>query len=75
MGFLLIPSYRHLDYPEGTRAARVVSSAGLIAPSPVADLTVRASVVVVQVLVAAVDYWRQGFGASFVLRNLSPSMA
>lgn len=55
MGFLLIPSCRHLDYPEGTRAARAVSSAGLIALSSIVDLTVPASVVVVQVL-AAVDY-------------------
>lgn len=73
--FLLIPSCRHLDYPEGTRAAHTVSSAGLIALSSIVDLTVPASVVVVQVLAAAVDYWRQGFGASLVLRNLSPPMA
>jgi hypothetical protein len=39
-----------------------------------ADLTVLDSVAMAQVLVA-VDYWRQGFGASLVLRNSSPPMA
>ena len=74
MGFLLIPSCSHLDYPEGARAARAVSSVGLIVLSSIVDLTVPASVVVMQVLAAGVDYWQQGFGASLVLRNLSPSM-
>ena len=48
---------RHLDSPEGPRAARTVFSVGLIPPSSIADLTVPASVAVVQVLTAAVDYW------------------
>lgn len=70
--FLLIRQ-RHLDYPEVPRAARTVSSVGLIPLSSIADSTV--SVAMVQVLVAAVDYWRQGFGASLVLRDSGPPMA
>lgn len=73
--FLSIPSCGHLDYPEDPCVARTVSSAGLIALSSIVDLTVPASLALVQMLAAGVDYWRQGFGASPVLRNSSPPMA
>jgi hypothetical protein len=52
----------------------MVFSAGLTAQSSIVDLTVPASVALVQVLAAVVGYWRQGFGASPVLRNSSPPM-
>jgi hypothetical protein len=74
VAFLSIPSCGYLDCPEDPRAGRTVSSAGLIAPNSIVDLTVLAYVALVQVLAAGVDYWRQGFGASPVLRNSSPPM-